>query len=213
MRVFWLVLWPQMRWLRAQNWPHWSVLMYIHKLNSFPTAQKHLGWQRQAMASTDLQGAKWGPWRALRAPHMHFNEFVGVAHLEQGLFDPIPWRKTLETGRYWELLKAPPSITSLTHCVLDTEKFWLSPRPFINMNWTPEYFLSAWFHKGPGTKPNFQVSSVVRHLVEQVFGASLPFFRFEELCDFSCDFANWNLWTTCHKNYSLLNHDLLPLWG
>ena len=116
MRVFWLVLWPQMRWLRAQNWPHWSVLMYIHKLNSFPTAQKHLGWQRQAMASTDLQGAKWGPWRALRAPHMHFNEFVGVAHLEQGLFDPIPWRKTLETGRYCDLLKAPPSITSLTHC-------------------------------------------------------------------------------------------------
>ena len=116
MRVFWLVLWPQMRWLRAQNWPHWSVLMYIHKLNSFPTAQKHLGWQRQAMASTDLQGAKWGPWRALRAPHMHFNEFVGVAHLEQGLFDPIPWRKTHETGRYWELLKPPPSITSLTHC-------------------------------------------------------------------------------------------------
>ena len=116
MRVFWLVLWPQMRWLRAQNWPHWSVLMYIHKLNSFPTAQKHLGWQRQAVASTDLQGAKWGPWRALRAPHMHFNEFVGVALLEQGLFDPIPWRKTLETGRYCDLLKAPPSITSLTHC-------------------------------------------------------------------------------------------------
>ena len=116
MRVFWLVLCPQMRWLRAQNWPHWSVLMYIHKLNSFPTAQKHLGWQRQAMALTDLQGAKWGPWRALRAPHMRFNEFVGVAHLEQGLFDPIPWRKTLETGRYCDLLNPPPSITSLTHC-------------------------------------------------------------------------------------------------
>ena len=41
-------------------------------------------------ASTDLQGAKLGPWRALRAPHMRFNEFVGVAHLDKGLFDPIP---------------------------------------------------------------------------------------------------------------------------
>ena len=26
---------------------------------------------------------------------------------------------------------------------LDTWKIWLSARPFINMNWTPEYFLSA----------------------------------------------------------------------
>ena len=135
MRVFRLVLWPQMRWLRAQNWPHWSVLMYIHKLNSFPTAQKHLGWQRQAMASTDLQGAKWGPWRALRAPHMHFNEFVGVAHLEQGLFDPIPWRKTLETGRYCDFLKAPPSITSLTHCGSATVALPTAchPLPFLNI--------------------------------------------------------------------------------
>ena len=34
---------------------------------------------------------------------------------------------------------------------LDTRKIWLSPSLFINMNWTPEYFLSAWFYKGPET--------------------------------------------------------------
>ena len=33
------------------------------------------------------------------------------------------------------------------------------------MNWTPEYFLSARFHKGPGTWPNLWVSSVVGHPV------------------------------------------------
>ena len=30
-------------------------------------------------------------------------------------------------------------------------EIWLSAWPFINMNWTPGKFLSAWFHKGPGT--------------------------------------------------------------
>ena len=49
-------------------------------------------------------------------------------------------------------------------------EIWLSARPFINMNWTPENFPSASFHKGPGTWPIIRVSSVVKRPVQKNWG-------------------------------------------
>jgi hypothetical protein len=64
------------------------------------------------------------------------------------------------TGDYLKNAGSPCRMIFLGHpdsnptgCLttLDTWKIWLSARPFINMNWTSEYFLRARFYKGPVT--------------------------------------------------------------